>query len=83
MSDIKEITRYLTSDGVEYTDEEKALERQAVINFKWWYNTLKGGEVLKPTGYLEEDTVEAKVLSTWILKNKEAVLTLLGYEDMV
>ena len=83
MPEIKEVTKYLTSDGVEYSDEEKALERQAVINFKGWYNSLKGGGVLKPTGYSEEDTVEAWMLSAWILKNKEAVLTLLGYEDMV
>lgn len=73
MSEIKEVTKYLTSDGVEYSDLEKALERQAVINFKGWYNTLK------------EDGwgSDADSLSTWILKNKGAVLTLLGYEDMI
>lgn len=83
MSEIKEVCKYLTSDGVEYNDLEEALERQAIINFKGWYNTLKGGEVLKPTGYSEEDAVEAEILSTWILANKRAILTLLGYEDMI
>ena len=77
MSEIKAVTKYLTSDGDEWDNEEGALEWQAVLNFIEDY--VVGTTTLEDRGW----KCDAKPLSSWILKNKEAVLILLGYEDMV
>ena len=64
------VIRYLSCDGVHYNQESEAMERGALIDFKYWYEQFP---VLDDVGRGMFTTDSANVFK-WVQENKHKLL---------
>ena len=70
---MEEIHAYQTSDGMVFTDKEKAIRREVDIDFEKWYDDNK------LYGNTDGSYADSSDVIDWIRINKKMVLRIIGF----